>query len=201
MIKIDTRGELCPLPLIKTKKAIASSADGETLEVLTDNDTARDNLLDYITELGFKPACATDSGVHTIVFSLDGHAVDLSVDPVCPVPTITKQGFTLVLKSSLMGEGDPTLGAMLMRAYINSLSELDVKPTTIIIYNSGVSLAVEGSDTSLSLKKLADEGIEIIVCGTCADFYELKDKLAVGKISNMYKISSLLSEASKIVVP
>lgn len=207
MNTIDTRGLLCPTPLIMTKRAITASNVGDRIEVLSDNDTAKCNLLDYIKELGYEAECANDNGTFRITFSIDTQAT-LSMDRhsdtqiFCATPQESKRGdYVVVLKSEFMGDGERELGAMLMRACINSLSELDSLPATIVIYNSGVMLAVTGTDTAESLKKLSDRGIEIIVCGTCVDYYNVKDQLAVGTISNMYRINTILSQTNHVVYP
>lgn len=209
MKTIDTRGHLCPTPLIMTKKAIKESTQGETIEVISDNDTAKCNLLDYITELGYKADCMSSGSEHRIIFKVDSDtnfAVNYTVtEHFCPTPAPAKQsvggGYTVVLKSCVMGDGDKELGALLMRGCINSLAELDSLPRTVIMYNEGVKLAVIGCDTADSLKKLSEMGVEIIVCGTCVDFYGIKNQIAVGTISNMYKINTLLSESDNVIYP
>lgn len=208
MKTIDTRGHLCPTPLIMTKKAIKESGQGETIEVISDNDTSKCNLLDYIAELGYQAECMTAGSEHRIIFTLDSNAnnaVNYTVtEYFCPAPTPLKgigSGYTIVLKSRYMGDGSVELGAMLMRACVNSLGELDRLPKSIVMYNEGVMLAVTGCDTADSIKKLSDMGVEIIVCGTCVDFYGIKDQLAVGTISNMYKINTILSESDNVIYP
>jgi intracellular sulfur oxidation DsrE/DsrF family protein len=78
---------------------------------------------------------------------------------------------------------------------------LEKKPVRLILINSGVRLAVEGSEVLETLKKLSAEGVEIFACGTCLDFYQLKEKLSVGEISNMYDIAQSLLEADRLVRP
>lgn len=210
MTIVDARGELCPLPLIKTKKAVSQASTGDVIEVISDNDTAKCNLMDYITELGFEPNYRMEDQTHYIRFTVGEQLVGLKNNanfektPECALPKVQAEqttGYTVVIKSMKMGDGDPVLGAMLMRAYINSLPEVDLKPKTIILYNEGVKLALKDSDTAETLKELANSGIEIIVCGTCVDFYDVKEQLVVGKISNMYNISTLMSESTFIAYP
>ena len=100
-----------------------------------------------------------------------------------------------------MGEGEAELGQILLRAFINSLKEADKLPSAILLYNNGVKVALKGTDTALSLQALEEKGIVIIACGTCLDYYEVKDKLAVGMISNMYTLTRYMSEAGHIVYP
>ena len=204
MNRVDTRGTLCPAPLIMTKRAIKSSSVGDEVEVLVDNDIAVQNLLRYLKELQIETVLAQKGGVTSICFVI-GDTTKLSAQETphemfCAVPS--KVGhYAVVLKSSAMGDGDRELGEMLMRSCLSSLIDLDSLPSTIILYNSGVKLAIRGTDAALTLQKLENEGIEILICGACVDFYELKDRIEVGVISNMYKINSVISNVSHVVYP
>lgn len=102
---------------------------------------------------------------------------------------------TLFFASEFLGSGNDELGSLLMRGYLYSLTELDTKPQRLIFMNSAVRLTVRGADTLQDLQKLEQAGVEILVCGTCLDFYHLKDHLAVGTISNMYTITESLMDA------
>jgi selenium metabolism protein YedF len=86
-----------------------------------------------------------------------------------------------------------------MDAFFHTLGEVESKPKTIIFMNSGVKLAVDGSRALDDLRDLAAQGISILVCGTCLDYFELTDKLAAGNISNMYDIANELLGAGKVV--
>jgi selenium metabolism protein YedF len=105
------------------------------------------------------------------------------------------------INSNLLGIGDETLGAILMRAFLKTLLDLPIKPHRLILINSGVRLASEGSEVLETLIKLSEVGIEILACGTCLDFYGLKEKLKVGMVSNMYDIAQSLLEADRLIKP
>jgi len=100
-----------------------------------------------------------------------------------------------------VGRGSEELGAILMRSFLYTLKELNPLPWRIIFINSGVKLAVEGSPYLTILGELIDMGSEIISCGTCLDYYQIKDKLAVGRISNMYEIATSFLEATNVIKP
>lgn len=204
MKRVDTRGALCPAPLIMTKKAIKGSNVGDELEILADNDIAVQNLLRYLKELNIENV-QTKKGDITAIRFVIGNTSKLSVQEIpaelfCTVPS-NSGGYAVVLRSLSMGDGDSELGEMLMRSCLNSLIELDNLPSSIILYNEGVKLAINGTDSSLALEKLEGVGIELLICGTCIDFYELKEQINIGVISNMYKINSVLSNASHVVYP
>ena len=99
----------------------------------------------------------------------------------------------------LMGRGDAELGSILIRAFFHTLGEVDPVPDTIIFLNTGVRLACEGSVVRDDLRALEADGIEMLACGTCLGYFELKEKLAVGQVSNMYDIAETMLRAGKIV--
>lgn len=200
MKTIDTRGLLCPAPLIQTKKAIKEAQGGETLEVLLDNETACQNVSSYLKELGINTDVVLNEDIQHIRFTVPDQ-VDETVNAESFCKTPANNNYVVVLKSEIMGEGDPQLGALLMRAFINSLKETDQLPSSIILYNSGVKLAIAGSDTAESLAEMENKGVTIICCGTCVDFYELKPVIKIGTISNMFRITQLTSEAGHVVYP
>ncbi|MFC1856225.1 sulfurtransferase-like selenium metabolism protein YedF, partial [Thermodesulfobacteriota bacterium] len=104
-------------------------------------------------------------------------------------------GVVLFVKSSTIGRGDDELGRVLITGFINTISSHETPPKKIFFVNSGVTLTAEGSDVIDALVKLADSGVEIFSCGTCLDFYGLKEKLAVGKVGNMYElVDTLINE-------
>jgi selenium metabolism protein YedF len=86
-----------------------------------------------------------------------------------------------------------------MEGFINTLLEQDRVPDQILFMNTGVNLAVQGSPVVSTLQELADRGCEILVCGTCLEFYSLKDRLTVGTVSNMFDIQRALLEAGSAI--
>lgn len=86
-----------------------------------------------------------------------------------------------------------------MKSFIFALTQLEELPKTILFYNGGATLTTEGSQSLEDLKTLEAQGVEILTCGTCLDYYGIKDKLAVGTVSNMYTIVEKLNNADKII--
>lgn len=105
------------------------------------------------------------------------------------------------INSQLLGGGDEDLGAFLMKAFLKTLLDFETQPNRLILVNSGVQLAAEGSKVLEALQMLSEKGVEIICCGTCIDFYELKGKVRVGRISNMYEIIESMLEADRLIRP
>ncbi len=202
---IDTRGKLCPQPIIMTRAAIKDCAEGENFEIIVDNNMACSNLLNYLAELSIYPTVQTEGNEQTLSFIYETK---------CPVTTeqkshtdsiptqnpITCLNTVLVIKSNQMGIGEEELGKLLIRSYLNTLNQDDsLLPSTIVAYNSGVYCAVEGTDTANTLKELEQKGVKIILCGTCLDYYELKDNIGAGQISNMFQIAETIAKADKVL--
>ena len=116
---------------------------------------------------------------------------------ICGVST--RGPVVVAIGSSEMGNGDPKLGKILMKSFLYSLTQLDALPQTVLFFNGGVRMTTEGSESIEDLKALEAQGVEILSCGTCLDFYGLKDKLRVGGITNMYVIAQTMAEAGNVV--
>lgn len=197
---VDATGLSCPLPVIETKKALKEMSEGE-LEVLVDNQIALQNLEKMAKQTGLVYKLATIKD--------DQYAITITVGEEFQVEGGTKPSDqqvvpgqrVVVLSSDEMGQGDPTLGKVLMKSFVYALTELEELPAKIVLYNGGVKLAVQGSDSLADLEKLAAQGVEIQSCGTCLDFFKLTDKLGVGSITNMYEIIQIQMEATSIIRP
>lgn len=213
MPTVDVRGLSCPAPLIKTKQAIGSHAPGTALQVIGNGDIPLGNLKNYLTELGiaFKEM-QVDNSEWILTFTVPEHgksaAENTPAENFCQVSSepekkqMTDTGRYVVAVSSLcMGKGDAKLGSLLIKSFLNVLPELDSLPEAICFYNEGVRLACADSPVLESLKTLEGKGVSLVVCGTCVEFYGLKEQVAVGKISNMYHIATLLSQSFKVVYP
>ena len=189
---LDATGLSCPLPVLEAKKALREMETGQ-LEVVVDNIIALQNLEKMAKQMGLTHELQTsDEDRHTIVINLgDGEAH----------PRTSRGETVVVLASDQMGSGDPELGRVLMKSFIYALSELEELPAKVLLYNSGVKLAVEGADTLGDLRKLAERGVEILSCGTCLNFFNLTEQLGVGAVTNMYEILQSQMAAGRIVRP
>lgn len=200
---IDARRQLCPKPLILTKKALNDNTIKGTFSVLIDNQTARENIERLLkdNEVEFKSA-KTDEGF-VITVSKSGKAIETNPEDYCSVPMDKEASgkHVICIKNDKMGFGSDELGQILMKGFINTIKEVKPLPEKIIFYNSSVHLTIEDSQVLDSLKELEELGIKMLICGTCADYFNIKDKIAVGTISNMYDITESLTKASKVIYP
>ena len=116
-------------------------------------------------------------------------------------PDIRRKGMVVVLSANVMGNGEAKLGKALMKAFVFALTKQDILPETILCYNSGAYLTCQGSESLEDFRELEAEGVNILTCGTCLDFYGIKEKLAVGSVTNMYEIVEVMEQAGSIVRP
>jgi selenium metabolism protein YedF len=192
---INVLGKPCPIPVIEAKKALRKAVPGETVRVLVDNDISRQNLEKMAAGLGC-PSAFEVQGDGNILVSITASAARPAAASVL---SGGGQGLVVAIGKNTMGAGDDELGAILIKGFIYSLTELDTPPETLLFFNSGVRLTTEGSNVINDLKTLEARGTIISSCGTCLDFYKIKDKLAVGNVTNMYAIASAMADAVKVI--
>ena len=201
---IDCMGMACPLPVINAKKAIEAFAEDGTLHILVDNGTAVQNLTRLGEHNGFT-VTATQNGekAFTVTMAVKASAAKAAAVPAeamtCAVPA--KGGRVVVLSADTMGGGDEKLGKKLMKAFIFALTSQDETPDKVICYNTGARLTTLDADTVKDLKTLEAAGTTVMTCGTCLDFYGLKEQLQVGIVSNMYDIVEAQMSAAQIIRP
>ena len=193
IIKIDAIGDKCPLPVIKTKNALKEIESG-VLEVLVDNEISMENVEKMCLEKKLSYSIVKDNNIYkiSIIKSEDNKKKNSEDDTL---------GTVIVIDSDEMGKGDPKLGKALMKAFVYTLTELETLPETIILYNKGVFLVAEGSDSIEDLEKLSSLGVNIFSCGACVNFYELVEKVKIGSVTNMYNILNLQTKAKRIIKP
>ena len=200
---IDCRGLACPLPVVNAKKAAEELGSGDVLAVMVDNEIAVQNLTRFAEHKGFGVSAEKKGEKEYVVtMNISGTAAEnvKEEEVACAVDT-RRKGMLVVLSANVMGTGDPKLGTSLMKAFVFALTKQDQLPDTILCYNTGASLTCEGADTLEDLKLLESEGVTILTCGTCLDFYGLKEKLAVGTVTNMYDIVERMENAARIIKP
>ena len=200
---VDARGLTCPLPVVNAKKAAQEMNEEGVLTVLVDNEIAVQNLQKFATQKGYEAAGEKKGEKeYEVTMKLSASAAESVQEEEiqCAVDS-RKNGMVVVLSGNVMGTGDEKLGTSLMKAFVFAVTKQDVLPETIVCYNTGAYLTCEGADTLEDLKSLEAEGVNILTCGTCLDFYGIKDKLAVGTVTNMYEIVETMEKARTIVRP
>lgn len=206
-IRVDAMGDQCPIPVIKTKKALKEITETTLVEVHVDNEIAVQNLSKMAKQKNLEYKCEKLEEQHYII-KINAEAEGVSIQQKAPAENDKeicypdrKSNTVVVLSSNQMGNGSEELGQILMKGFIFALTELDELPSTVLLYNSGVKLSTEGSNSIEDLKTLQAQGVEILSCGTCLNYYNLTEKLQVGDVTNMYFILEKMAQADKIIRP
>lgn len=203
-ITVNAMGEQCPIPVVKATKALRELKEPATVEVLVDNEIAVQNL----TRLGAGQGYAVQAertgenafAVRILANSLPAPAAAQAEEAPACIPD-QRGDLVVAVASAAMGQGSDELGATLMKGFLFALTQLPELPRTVLFYNGGAHLTVEGSPCLADLRNLEAQGVEILTCGTCLNYYGLTDKLAVGGVTNMYAIVEKLAGAGRIIRP
>ena len=195
MKTVDARGLACPQPVIRTRNALREAS---SILTIVDNEAAQQN----VTRMAERSGATVDAehkldGIYIHIALKSGASAEPSeVQPVAP----SAGPLVLVVPSETMGRGEhEELGRILTRAFFHTLGEVEPLPDSVIFLNSGVKLVVEGSPVVEDLQALAEDGVEILACGTCLGHYGLKGKVVVGAVSNMYTIAETMLGAGRQV--
>ena len=188
MKTLDCRGLECPLPVVKTKEALKEE---NVVSTIVDNEIAVENLTKFAKVKNYTVNSKKEGKDYIVEISKGDEEADFEVEYTYADCSLAKPK---------MGS-DPDLGAILMKSFIFSLIKQDVLPDEMIFYNEGVKITTTKSETLEDLKYLADNGVEIVSCGTCLDFFHLKEELQVGSVTNMYDIVERMEKADKIIKP
>ena len=200
---VNAMGEQCPIPVVMTKKVIDNAVVGDEIEILIDNETAVNNL----SRLANKTGCTFVSEKlgdkkYQVKMAVQTEQTGGTLEEeefVCEAPH--KKVTVAVISSNVMGNGDDELGKILIKGFIYALSQMETHPDTILFYNGGAKLTTEDSESLEDLKKMEEEGVEILTCGTCLKHYGLMEKLMVGKVTDMYTIAERMTGADKVIRP
>ncbi|MCL6611350.1 MAG: sulfurtransferase-like selenium metabolism protein YedF [Peptococcaceae bacterium] len=190
--KVDCRGLACPRPVIETKKALESMDRGTVITVV-DNDTARENVTLFARNTGHGVEVEKINGNYHIAITKGGTGETRNEQIKELTPAV------YLVTSSQLGQGSPDLGQVLMKSLMVTLSEMDRPPGALLFLNTGVMLTCQGSPVLEQIKILASKGVEIISCGTCLEYYKLKDKLEAGRVGNMMEINGFMTDSTKVI--
>jgi len=200
-VTLDCIGLPCPQPVLRTKETLEQGA--VLIDVLVDNEASRNNVVRYAQNQGHQvDITLLQHGHFRITITVAAHqTVNLpdQYKDCCEIPE--KLRLVYVISSDSMGRGDDELGWALLQTYIQTIKDIQPLPEKIIFYNSGVKQVATESGALEALKHLQTQGVEILACGTCLDYFKLKSAIKVGQISNMYDIMSSMTNADKIVSP
>ena len=189
-MRLDAGGKQCPIPVIMAKKELEAGA--QDVEVIVDGQTQIDNLVRLGDTLG-RPASYEAFGDKFLVKFANG-------ETKVGASGAESDTYAVFFNSNAIGTNDSELGGNLAKMAIFTLSESDRIPSYVLFMNEGVKL-VTGVEPQIveNLETLIEKGTQVLVCGTCLNFYGLKDELKVGTVSNMYDILGAMQEVSKVI--
>lgn len=194
--QLDNCGLACPQPVINTKKALDEIETGVIVSVV-DNQVAKENVTRFAQNTGCQVTVDEQGGKYIITITKGEASAETPVKaaPVAAQPT---QGAIYSITTDALGQGPPELGFVLMKSFMLTLKELDPAPQTLIFMNTGAKLACKGSSVLEHLQAIEQKGTQILVCGTCLDFFGVKEDVQVGKVSNMFEIVGAM-QAGKVI--
>ncbi len=199
MKELDLSGLACPQPVIKTKEALEKD---DNIVVIVDNEVAFGNVKRLVKKLGYNLEVLEEKeGYYKMhIFKENEKDVTFKTSKKIDLVSETAESLVVFIKTETLGSGSSELGKILIRSFLYALGEMTNLPKKIALMNGGVKLATVDDESVERLKRLEEKGVEIMVCGTCLDYFNLKDQLKVGYISNMYDIVETLTEGEVISV-
>jgi len=207
METIDCRGLQCPKPVLETRKYLLDNP-GVGAIVLVGDEIAEANVTRLATKEGYEVNSESVNDHIRLTLTLQGglecqvpHASAAQEPQQQRRPNSTDAEQVVYISSNCMGKGSDELGEVLMRNFIFTLGEVVPLPQKILFVNSGVKLTCNGSQVLEALQKLEQQGVQIFSCGLCLEFFDLKEQLAVGAVSNMFETIEAMNEADKIIQP
>jgi len=193
---LDCRGLACPNPVLRTKEVI-DRGNVESVSVCVDNPAAKENVGRFLSQMGFEVSFSEQGGE----FEVKG--VRRESAEACVIGAEQKseesRKIAVLIGTDRLGTGDDTLGRKLVFNFIDTLKEMGPELWRVILLNGGVKLAVEDSENLPALRRLEQEGVLILVCGTCLNFFGLFEKKRVGETTNMLDIVTAMQVADKVI--
>jgi selenium metabolism protein YedF len=199
MIKLDYSRHQCPYPVVETRKQILENP-GASLVVLVGDQAGRDNVSRLATKMGYQTvAIEAGNNFQLTLTPEDSKEQVTQGEPISITPVTGKT--VIYCGSDRMGDGDDQFGRVLMINFLTTLLEMDPLPDIILFVNSGIDLTTQGSAVLEALRTLESRGVDIASCGLCLDFYQKKNRLAVGRVTNMYEMVEIQCQAGRVITP
>ncbi|MEE8723800.1 MAG: sulfurtransferase-like selenium metabolism protein YedF [Atopobiaceae bacterium] len=196
-MKIDARNLACPRPVVLALEALPKLAAGESLQVVVNESVAVGNLTRLAAEKNCDLATATNAKETTLTLTpraavSASESAEAEAQELCDIPA--SGASVIAVDTDSMGRGNEELGKILVKGFIYALAHQDKVPEKMLFFNGGAHLTCEGSESLEDIRELEKRGTTILTCGTCLDFYGIRDKLAVGGVTNLYEIAKTVVE-------
>ena len=194
--ELDCRGLACPAPVLETKKAVDTKGPGKIV-VTVDNEAAKENISRFLGSQGFEVSIHGEGKDFHVSGTKTGGTVSESA--VIEEQEWEKQKIMVMVATDRIGYGDDELGKKLMQSFLKTLQEMGDELWRLVFVNNGVKLTIGASEALPDLKELEEQGIHILVCGTCLNHFDILDKKQVGETTNMLDIVTAMQLADKVI--
>lgn len=198
MKEIDARGLSCPAPVLQTK-AVVEQEGAAAVRVVVDNAASQQNVKRFLESQGFETALEKQ-GSDYVVF---GKCISAPQKRETPKPQpeggIDLKKIMVMCATDRIGFGDDELGLKLMVNFVRTLKEMGPELWRLVLVNNGVKLTIDGSEVLTDLKEFEQNGLRILVCGTCLDHFKLLERKQVGETTNMLDIVTAMQLADKVI--
>jgi len=196
MKRIDCRGLACPAPVLKTKEAIEADRSS-AIEVSVDNEASKQNVARFLQSRGYDVSVAEEGSVFQVIGTSRGDSEpDVRGDKAAETEEIK---ILVLVTSNHMGHGDDELGEKLIISFLKTLKEMGNDLWRLVFLNNGVKLTIERSEVLPMLQDYEEQGLTILVCGTCLTHFNLLEQKRVGVTTNMLDIVTAMQLADKVI--
>ena len=196
MKEIDAKGFACPAPVLQTKAAIEAE-QLNAVRVVVDNEAAQQNVKRFLESRGFEITLEGDIDGYYVIGRCD--ETPLTEAEAAPAAEAGQTKIMVMIATDQLGYGDDALGLKLMVNFIRTLKEMGPDLWRLVFVNNGVKLTIRDSEVLPDLKELEDNGIQILVCGTCLTHFDLLEHKQVGETTNMLDIVTAMQLADKVI--
>jgi len=198
---LDARGLACPTPVLMTKDAIEEDKLN-TVEVIVDNEAAKENVSRFLGSQQFSVSTVEEENDYKICAQRQGYMVGTISKPEdCPQPAASdqKQKIMVLIATDRLGNGDDELGKKLIISFIKTIKEMGDELWRLVLVNNGVKLTINDSPVLEDLVAYKNDGLTILVCGTCLTHFGLLKAKKVGETTNMLDIITAMQLADKVI--
>ncbi|MFO8112952.1 MAG: sulfurtransferase-like selenium metabolism protein YedF [Desulfosalsimonadaceae bacterium] len=200
MKEIDARNLACPGPVLLTRDVLEKEKPSK-VNVIVNNDASRQNVARFLQSVGYAVSDkAMGADFHV---TGTGGSQETGMPEEAPDSVFSDEGparrILVLITTDRMGYGDDSLGQKLMANFIRTLKEFGPDLWRLVLLNSGVKHAIASSDLVDVLQNLENDGVKIMVCGTCLEHYGLSEAKQAGETTNMLDIVTAMHLADKVI--
>ena len=198
---LDARGLACPAPVLMTKDAVEKDKL-DTVEVIVDNEAAKENVSRFLGSQQFSSTIAEEGNDYKICAQRQGYMMGTISEPDdSPQPKASdkKQKIMVLIATDRLGIGDDELGKKLIISFIKTIKEMGDELWRLVLVNNGVKLTIDDSPVLEDLVAYENDGLTILVCGTCLTHFGLLEAKKVGETTNMLDIVTAMQLADKVI--